>query len=849
MRLPISLRRRLRIFALLAAACCTEGCTNEGWYFEVTQPPPGECVTYVRRVCGLTLKRRFQIDWFVRDNNDSDRRPPLNRLYAVVPRLAGGTPIHVLALKPYGEVRPGEPLLAYRYATGLTAFFGFSGMIVILFLIRVKNPVLLVLHPLLFPAWVMLVTGSIISFTDIPAREAFDLKNSLWADTGDPRTLFGTLQWLSMIATVIDVAFLPRTTRRSLGLSLTETVLVAYFSLRRVDVLEQRRRRYMNQQEGRRIEEERRRLDREEQDLLARMRSADIDPREFFEMLERIPRDVGDFAGYVEEVKRRWIERQVKKSVQVTQERLQAMASLYGSYAAIQKQKAEMVRAYEAFKRVHRDIENDALEQELKKNQLLTRLEGLRLEQSRLAEERKAVEGRAAGDLAISPRVSPLTLGRTVDDEEPRSISVPAALQTRHLYIIGQTQMGKTTLIQNLVRQDMQYGHGCAFIDPHGDAVPELLSHVPEHRIDDVVLLDFTRERPVVAFNPLAAAAPDERHGLVEDFMSYFAKFSETDMTVAPRMTHLLRYSLLTLLGGRTAYTVGDLERLLVDTAFRQKILNEVADRTIHEFWERQFAGDVKRVEAQPILTRLSALLAPGSQLRAILTQPENRVDFNDILNSSKILLVRLSKGRGLEAATHFLGALIVTKIQQQAMARADISRGERRPFRLYVDEFQNYAVASFETILAESAKYRLNVVMANQTFHSISASLRTAILGNVGTIVAFRIGSEDARVLQHEIRMPVKRRAETPTGKPTVEEVWYPSVEDLTNQRPHTAFVRLGRPEAVESIRTDRLPPAPANGAEIAREVRARSLRRYYAEPGGARPPRGGGKSEDFLE
>jgi len=410
--------------------------------------------------------------------------------------------------------------------------------------------------------------------------------------------------------------------------------------------------------------------------------------------------------------------------------------------------------------------------------------------------------------------------------------------------------MGKTTLIQNLVRQEIERGSGCAFIDPHGDAAPELLAYVPERRVRDIVYLDFTEASPPVAFNPLAASA-EQRTGMVEDFLSYFSRFFEADATNAPRMMHILRFALLTLVQSRSPKSLADLPRILLENEFRGQVLGEIADPDLRKFWELEFPGLRSGAALQPILSRLSAVLAPGSQLRRLLSQRENRIDFRQIMNERKVLLARLSKGRGLEMATHFLGALLVTKIQQEALDRVNLPLPEREPFHLYVDEFHNYTVSSFETILAESAKYRLGIVMANQTFHSLPATLRTAIIGNVGTFAAFRLGSEDAPVIQREIRKRVVRER-TSTGQPTTEEVWYPSVEDFQNLRPHQAFVRLGRPEVVEAVSTLPLPPPPADGSDIRHEVIAWSRRQYHGREGkGPTTPQAGQpkKPDNFLE
>jgi len=551
---------------------------------------------------------------------------------------------------------------------------------------------------------------------------------------------------------------------------------------------------------------------------------------------ENVPQDLTEYRGFIGEAYRRWVERQKQRTIEVTRERIEELGELYRAWTVLQGRKRDMVRARAALapERVERVVRSDELAEKIAHDELLLEQDRIEMQRARIAAERARAnrerEALESPDRRGLLPAGPIVLGESAGrDDGLERVALPEGLRVRHVYMIGQTQTGKTTLIQNLVRQDIEQGRGCAFIDPHGDAVPELLGYVPESRIEDVVYLDFTSWNPVVAFNPLDAPK-GLRQGLVEDFLSFFGRYFATDATAAPRMTAILRASLLTLLATRSPKTVADLERLLTDPRFRQEVLREVEDQDILAYWRGPFA-ELKRNEVQPILTRLSALLAPGSQLRAILTQRKNRINFKELLDNGKVLLVRLSRGQGLEQAAHFLSALIITRIQQEAMSRGDMPVAQRRPFYLYVDEFQTYTVTSFETILAESAKYRLSVTMANQTFQTLPASLKGAILGNVGTVVAFRVGSEDAAVIHREMRARVETEGFTPAGRPTVHDEWWPSVEDLKNQRPHRAFVRLGRPEAVEEFRTLPLPPRPRNSKEISQEVVRLSQKRYYAE------------------
>ncbi len=602
-------------------------------------------------------------------------------------------------------------------------------------------------------------------------------------------------------------------------------------------VLQKERQEDMNRREEKRKEEE---LRQEEASVRGRIEAlGGASLAAFFNELARfetVPEDITEYRGYIGEAYRRFVERQKQRTIEVTRERIDELAKLYRTWAVLQGRKRDMVRARAALssERVEQAIRSDELAEKIVHDELLLEEDRIGMQRARIAaeraranRERDALESRD-GRPMLPP--GPIVLGESLGKgDDPERVSLPEGLRIRHVYMIGQTQTGKTTLIQNLIRQDIEQGRGCAFIDPHGDAVPELLGHVPESRIEDVVYLDFTSRNPVVAFNPLDAPR-GLRQGLVEDFLSFFGRYFETEATAAPRMTAILRASLLTLLATRSPKTVADLERLLTDARFRQEVLGDVEDQDVLAYWRGPFA-ELKRNEVQPILTRLSALLAPGSQLRAILTQRKSRINFKEILDKGKVLLVRLSRGQGLEQAAHFLSALVITRIQQEAMSRGEIAVADRRPFYLYVDEFQTYTVTSFETILAESAKYRLSVTMANQTFQTLPASLKGAILGNVGTVVAFRVGSEDAAVIHREMRARVKTDGFTPAGRPAVYEEWWPSVEDLKNQRPHRAFVRLGRPEAVEEFSTLALPPRPRDAKEIAEEILKVSQKRYYAE------------------
>lgn len=345
-------------------------------------------------------------------------------------------------------------------------------------------------------------------------------------------------------------------------------------------------------------------------------------------------------------------------------------------------------------------------------------------------------------------------------DHEPRTpLWLDTPMRNRHCYVIGKTRTGKTTLLESLAIQDMANGQGLAFIDPHGDAASALLGFVPEERTADVIYFDPTDER-APAFNPFALPYPPPK--LAEDIVSVFRMLVGDSW--GPRMEHLLRYGALTLLVDKTPRTLRDLRRLFLDDAFRRDIVEGLENEQLREFWEIEFPS-IPEAAANPILNKLSAFLAPMSHLERIFSTPANDLDFSEILDSGKILLVNLSKGALGDEPARLLGGLLVTGLQQAALARASRPPAERRDFFLYVDEFQNFTVASFESILAESAKYRLNLTLANQNLGQLGSSLERAIFGNCSTLVSFQVSASDATSLRkemHRSRLVVRPREET---------------------------------------------------------------------------------------
>ena len=319
-----------------------------------------------------------------------------------------------------------------------------------------------------------------------------------------------------------------------------------------------------------------------------------------------------------------------------------------------------------------------------------------------------------------------------------------------HMYIIGKTGTGKSTMIQNMVISDIKTGKGLALIDPHGDLAKEMLHFIPKRRIGEVIYFNSADLDYPIAFNPLEKVHPDYHHlvasGLISVLKKVYFEFW------GPRLEHILRHSILTLLEIPQS-TLLDLSRLLTDKEFRKGVLERVTNPQVRDFWLFEFEkySVWLRSEAiSPILNKIGQFLT-SIPIRNIIGQKENTFDLRKVMDEGKILVVNLAKGEIGEDSCALLGAMMVTKIQLVALSRADLSEKKRRPFYLYVDEIHNFLTLSFADILSEARKYGLNLILAHQYIEQLDDKIRAAIFGNVGTIVSFRVGAEDAKYLARE--------------------------------------------------------------------------------------------------
>lgn len=320
----------------------------------------------------------------------------------------------------------------------------------------------------------------------------------------------------------------------------------------------------------------------------------------------------------------------------------------------------------------------------------------------------------------------------------------------RHVYIIGKTGMGKTGLLENFAVQDIENGNGMAFIDPHGEAAEKLLEFIPEKRKNDVIYFNPADTNFPIAFNVMENIDDDKRHLLAAGLMGVFKKIWP-DVWSA-RMEYILNNCVLALLEYPDATILG-INWMLSDSDFRAKVVDHVKDPVVKNFWTKEFARYNQRyeVEASAAIQNKIGQFISNPLIRNIIGQKQSTINMRDIMDQKKILILNLSKGRIGEENSRLLGALLVTKLYLAAMSRVDIPESERNDFYLYVDEFQNFATEAFVNILSEARKYRLCLILAHQYIAQLDETVRDGVFGNVGTLIVFRVGAEDAEWLEKE--------------------------------------------------------------------------------------------------
>jgi hypothetical protein len=343
--------------------------------------------------------------------------------------------------------------------------------------------------------------------------------------------------------------------------------------------------------------------------------------------------------------------------------------------------------------------------------------------------------------------------GETDSRNSRKKFGIRDGDRSKHFYVIGKSGMGKSTLLENMAVQDIQNGHGLVFIDPHGGTAEKLLEYIPENRIGDVIYFaPFDTQYPI-AFNIMEDVGADKRHLVVNGLMSVFEKIWEDAWSA--RMAYILQNTLLALLEypGATLLAVN---RMYTDKEFRNKVVANVTDISVKSFWVDEYAKytDKYAQEATPAIQNKIGQFAGNPLIRNIIGQPKSSFDLRKMMDEKKIMIVNLSKGRVGEGNARLLGSMFITKIYLAAMSRADEPASvlsKLPPLYLFVDEFQSFADKSFADILSEARKYKLCLTMAHQYIEQMEEEVRDAVFGNVGSMVAFRVGAYDAEVLEKE--------------------------------------------------------------------------------------------------
>lgn len=344
--------------------------------------------------------------------------------------------------------------------------------------------------------------------------------------------------------------------------------------------------------------------------------------------------------------------------------------------------------------------------------------------------------------------------GRTNFRGANRLFGIKRQDRRQHMYVIGKTGTGKSALLHNLIIQDILNGEGLCLIDPHGELVESVLEKIPENRINDVIYFDPSDTDYPIGFNVLEISDPSYKHLVASSLMGIFTKIWANVWSA--RMEYILNNAVLALLDTPNSTLLG-INRILTDKEYRQKIIDNIKDPVVKSFWVNEYEEwrDQFRNEAiAPIQNKVGQFLSTDI-VRNIVCQSKSSIDIYDVMNSGKILLINVSKGKIGEDNSALLGAMFITKIQMAAMERVRIPEDKRVDFYLYVDEFQNFATESFAGILSEARKYRLNLILAHQyvgqLVTDVSQKVRDAIFGNVGTMIVFRVGARDAEFLEKE--------------------------------------------------------------------------------------------------
>ncbi|GAC1390768.1 MAG: hypothetical protein NVSMB46_01220 [Candidatus Saccharimonadales bacterium] len=340
-----------------------------------------------------------------------------------------------------------------------------------------------------------------------------------------------------------------------------------------------------------------------------------------------------------------------------------------------------------------------------------------------------------------------LLLGYNIFRGVKKPIRLSIEDRRRHMYLVGQTGVGKSILLENMALQDMLAGRGFAFVDPHGDTVERLMAMVPRERTEDVIYFNPSDMDYPMGLNLFEFSTPDQRDFLIQEAINMLYKLYDPQHQgiMGPRYEHLFRNTALTLMSDPAGATFIDIPKIFTDSQYAKQKLKHVTDPTVLDFWNKEMANTTEYHKSEVMgwfVSKFSAFLS-NAMMRNVIGQTKSSFNLRDVMDNKKILLVNLSKGRTGELNSKLLGMVFVMKFQAAAMSRVDTPEDERQDFSLYVDEFQNFSTDSFSTILSEARKYHLNLIVANQFTTQLTDEIRDAVFGNVGSMVTFRVGAD----------------------------------------------------------------------------------------------------------
>lgn len=408
------------------------------------------------------------------------------------------------------------------------------------------------------------------------------------------------------------------------------------------------------------------------------------------------------------------------------------------------------------------------------------------------------------------------TLGKVLYRGMDMPVRVKRTDRRRHVYIVGRSGVGKSELMKNMAKQDIENGEGVCIVDPHGDFVEDILGVIPKHRIDDVILFDPSDTERPVGLNMLEAANEHEKDFATQEMIAIFYKLVTDPSMIGPMFEHYMRNAMLTLMSDHDhPGTIVEIPRILTDKTYQDLKLKTVTDPIIRAFWEKELPQTASSTKGEmlPYLVSKIGRFIENSMMRNIIGQEKSGFDLREVMDGKKILLANLAKGKIGEMNSNLLGLILVSKLQMAAMRRADLPEDKRHDFYLYIDEFQNFITDSIATILSEARKYRLDLVVAHQYLGQLvqggDTKVRDAVLGNAGTMAVFRIGVEDAEVLAKEFT-------------PIFNEF------DLVNTEKYTAYVKLLVDNTAARPFNMNAPPPFQSNRELASMIKELSRLKY---------------------